>query len=61
MTSAANISGNPMWFSSSNFHIQSGSPCRNAGTASGAPGYDYDNDTRPLESAHDIGFDEYKP
>ncbi|MBI2388712.1 MAG: hypothetical protein HYV09_03760 [Deltaproteobacteria bacterium] len=61
MTVAANVSSNPLFFSSSNFHIQAGSPCRNAGTASGAPTYDYDADGRPLESAHDIGFDEYRP
>jgi hypothetical protein len=61
MTAAANISADPMFFSGTNFHIQSTSSCRNAGTASGAPLYDYDNDTRPQETAVDIGFDEYKP
>jgi hypothetical protein len=61
MTSTANISADPLFFSSSNFHIQAGSTCRNAGTAAGAPSNDYDNDVRPLESAVDIGFDEYRP
>jgi hypothetical protein len=61
MTSAANISANPQFISASNSHLQSTSPCRNAGTAAGAPGFDYDNDPRPLEAVCDIGFDEFKP
>jgi hypothetical protein len=37
------------------------SPCRNTGTASGAPTWDYELHPRPLESAPDIGPDEYHP
>ena len=61
MLVSKNISADPVFFSATNFHIQGTSSCRNAGTAAGAPSADYDGDLRPLESVHDIGYDEYKP
>jgi len=49
-------SGNPT--SAGNFHIQSGSPVVNQGTASGAPSDDIDGDSRPLGGGIDMGADE---
>jgi hypothetical protein len=46
------------------FHLQSGSPARNAGTAAGAPvgaAKDFDGVTRPQETAYDIGAFEFVP
>jgi hypothetical protein len=40
-------------------HLTSGSPCRDAGTATEAPAADFDGDARPLNGAYDIGPDEY--
>ncbi len=54
-----NIDENPRFVSVSDLdlHIQSDSPCINAGTTSNAPGDDYDGDTR--DTYPDIGADEY--
>jgi hypothetical protein len=41
--------------------LPSNSPCRNAGTPVGAPGWDFYGDPRPQESAPEIGPDEYTP
>ncbi|RJR16407.1 MAG: hypothetical protein C4581_09960, partial [Nitrospiraceae bacterium] len=49
-------SGNPT--SAGDFHIQSGSPVVNQGTASGAPSNDIDGDSRPLGGGYDMGADE---
>ena len=43
------------------WHIPVTSPCRNAGTATGAPDHDFDADGRPRETFYDIGADEYVP
>ena len=40
-------------------HLQSDSPCRNAGTDLDAPTHDLDQDMRPQEGAYDIGPDEF--
>jgi len=45
--------------STHDFHLQSGSPAKNSGTASLAPTFDYDNVARPQESVYDRGAFEY--
>ncbi len=42
-----------------NYHIQKTSPCRDVGTAVGAPGDDIDGDSRPEGAGYDVGADEY--
>ena len=59
IVSAANVSADPQF--DGGFHIGPTSVCRNAGTPTGAPLIDIENDVRPQESAPDIGADEYKP
>ena len=50
------IESNPLFVSAgSDFHLQSTSPAIDAGTASGAPAYDYDGNPRPNGSGYDIG------
>jgi len=49
------------WVPGSPVTLPSGSPCRNAGTPTGAPGWDYFGAVRPQESAPEIGPDEYTP
>jgi hypothetical protein len=61
ITAAANLSSDPLFVGAVNYHIGAGSPCRNTGTASGAPTYDWENDPRPQESLFDIGADEFRP
>jgi len=56
---AGNISADPLLDSTG--HIAPESPCRNAGTASGAPATDIDGQPRPQEGAFDIGADEFVP
>ena len=41
------------------YHLQAGSPARNAGTSSNAPSTDYEGNSRPQESYYDIGALEY--
>ena len=41
--------------------MPSGSPCRNSGTSTGAPGWDYFGAARPQESGPEIGPNEYTP
>ena len=53
---AANIEGDPLL--DATWHIMSGSPCIDSGTATEAPPDDFDGDTRPNGSAVDIGPDE---
>ncbi|WP_167320865.1 right-handed parallel beta-helix repeat-containing protein [Desulfosudis oleivorans] len=52
-----NIDADPML--KANFHLKATSPCINAGTMTGAPATDIDDDTRPVGSGCDIGADEY--
>ena len=53
-------STNPLWINSagSNFHLQSGSPCRNVGTDVSLT-RDYDGVTVPQETNPAIGAYEY--
>ena len=57
----ANISGNPMFVdeTSGDYHLQSQSPCIDAGTASNAPKTDFEGTTRPQGGNFDIGAYEY--
>lgn len=41
------------------FHITFGSPAKNAGSNSGAPGFDIDGEVRPFQAIVDIGADEF--
>jgi hypothetical protein len=56
---AGNISADPLLDATG--HLAAASPCRNAGTATGAPATDRDGDSRPQEGAFDIGADEFVP
>ncbi|MCK4968034.1 MAG: hypothetical protein KAS12_03175, partial [Candidatus Aenigmarchaeota archaeon] len=42
------------------FHIQSASPAKDAGTAVGAPSTDFDGNPRPFGAGYDIGVYEYQ-
>ena len=42
------------------YHLQAGSPCIDAGTATNAPNTDYEGTTRPQGAAYDIGAYEYQ-
>jgi hypothetical protein len=59
MGSGSNINADPQL--DATFHIPMTSPCRNAGTATGGPAFDFDGDMRPQEMSYDIGADEYVP
>jgi len=56
---AGNISADPLLDATG--HLAAASPCRNAGTAAGAPATDRDGDSRSQEGAFDIGADEFVP
>ena len=59
-----NIEMHPI-FSDADFHLRHDSPCINAGTATGAPEYDYEGDPRLAsvggDGEPDMGADEYIP
>ena len=54
------FNSNPLFvnYGGEDYHLQSGSPCRNAGTNTGY-GQDYDGTLLPQESVYDIGAFEY--
>lgn len=55
-----NINTNPLFVSSTDFHLQSLSPCVNAGTLTGAPAEDIEGNPRPVGFSPDIGAYEYQ-
>ena len=58
ITAGMNISMDPLYVSyPMDFHLQAGSPCINAGTATGAPLVDMDG--LPRDAMPDIGADEH--
>lgn len=63
VTTSNNLFGtsNPLFVNAGagDFHIQSGSPARNAGTSTDAPATDFDGQARPQGTADDIGADEF--
>lgn len=56
-----NTDFDPLFVITSDHHLKPSSPCRNAGTASGAPENDIDGDSRPFGRGYDMGADEYIP
>lgn len=46
---AGNISADPLFASTIDFHLQAGSPAIDAGSNTGAPAVDFDGTTRPLD------------
>jgi len=55
-TGTGNISTNPLFVSlTNNVRLQSGSPCINTGTATGAPATDIDGTARPQGAGYDMG------
>jgi|GEM_PF-5041088 len=51
----------PLFFGFPDVHLQSGSPCINTGTATGAPSDDFDGYPRPYGGAYDMGAYEWHP
>ncbi len=60
-TGAGNINADPLFVNAGigNFHLQSGSPCIDTGTNSGAPATDFDGQSRPLGAGYEMGVDEF--
>jgi hypothetical protein len=54
-----NIDKDPLFASTTDFHLTALSPCINAGTTNGAPAFDMDGDPRPIQGIVDIGVDEF--
>jgi len=59
-TASSNITGDPKfvspaWGTTGDYHCQSSSPTKNAGTSTGTPSIDLDGTSRPQGSADDIG------
>ena len=55
-----NIDADPLFVSDTDLHLQSGSPCKDTGTATGAPSDDLDGQPRPSCSGYDMGAYEYQ-
>ncbi len=55
------VQGNPLFInlSGGDFHLQSGSPAINVGSATNAPAFDFDGNLRPAGAGYDIGAYEY--
>lgn len=58
-TTANEITGDPLFVAAGDYHLQSGSPCINAGTTIGAVLEDLDNGVRPTGGGYDMGAYEY--
>jgi hypothetical protein len=56
---ATNINSDPL-FQTGSVQLQSGSPCVDTGTATGAPAEDYAQTPRPQGEGHDMGAYEYQ-
>jgi hypothetical protein len=54
-----NISEDPLFVGTGDYHLNAGSPCIDTGTSIGAPGFDIDGDSRPQGGGYDMGSDEY--
>jgi hypothetical protein len=55
----AYIKEDPKFVSTTNYHLQSTSPCINKGSSTGAPNFDYEGYSRPQDTTIDIGAYEY--
>ena len=57
------VVGDPLFANpaGANFHLRQGSPAIDHGSATGAPGTDFDGQARPYGAGYDIGADEYVP
>jgi len=55
------ISSDPLYvnYAGQDYHLQSGSPAKDTGTATGAPTHDFNQVTRPQGTATDIGAYEF--
>ncbi len=60
-TGTGNINEDPLFVNAGtgDFHLQSGSPCIDTGTNSGAPASDFDGQSRPLGAGYEMGVDEF--
>lgn len=59
-TGTENISADPLFvLAPNNVHLQSGSPCKDTGTATGAPATDIEGILRPQGAGYDMGAYEY--
>jgi parallel beta-helix repeat protein len=60
-TVSGGISVDPLYvnYAGQDYHLQSGSPAKNSGTATGAPDHDFDQVARPQGAANDIGAYEF--
>lgn len=56
-----NIDADPLFISGTDYHLQSSSPCKDIGTATGAPLDDLDRYLRPYNGLFDMGAYEYHP
>lgn len=58
---ANSISSDPLFISATDYHLQSTSPCKDAGITLSEVTDDYEGNPRPMGSSHDIGaFEAYK-
>ena len=60
MQTGSNIDSDPLWtlIASGLYTLDPLSPCRNTGTPAGAPGWDFEGQSRPEGTAPDMGADE---
>ena len=54
-----NINNAPLFVGSGDYHLTEESPCKDAGTSTGAPDTDIDGGSRPQGAGFDIGADEF--